>query len=154
MASSPDGKRLASASDDQTLPLWDVDSRQPLGQPLAGQTNSVVFSPDGKLLASVGYHELVRLWDVTTRQPLTGHTDSEQAIGVDPYAEELYRRAIVLLSGLDRVDVARQLFRQLGRALPTSTPIPRGGDRAAARRAVSQRHGPAESEGRPSTTSA
>lgn len=41
----------------------------------------------------------------------------EQAIGVDPYAEALYRRAIVLLGELDRVDVARQLFRQLGARL-------------------------------------
>lgn len=41
----------------------------------------------------------------------------EQAIGVNPYAEELYRRAISLLSELDRIDVARQLFRQLGARL-------------------------------------
>lgn len=41
----------------------------------------------------------------------------EQGIGVDPYAEELYRRAISLLGDLNRTDVARQLFRQLGMQL-------------------------------------
>jgi DNA-binding SARP family transcriptional activator len=41
----------------------------------------------------------------------------EQAIGVDPYAEGLYRRAITLLGQLDRGDVARQLFRQLAARL-------------------------------------
>lgn len=44
-------------------------------------------------------------------------TAIEQAIAVDPYAEELYRRAIALLGELNRTDVARQLFRQLGAQL-------------------------------------
>jgi len=62
---SPDGKLLASASLDNTVRLWDVATRQPVGQPLSGHTDSVwgvAFSPDGKLLASASRDETVRLW--------------------------------------------------------------------------------------------
>src|SRR5208337_1785798 len=54
-ATSPDGKTLASGSQDKTIRLWDVASRQPLAEPLTGHRDSVMsvaFSPDGKTLAS------------------------------------------------------------------------------------------------------
>jgi WD40 repeat protein len=93
---SPDGKTLASASDDHTVRLWDVATRQLLGKPLEGHTaavTSVAFSRDGKTLASASEDNAVRLWDVATRQPLgkplEGHTDYVRSVTFSPDGKTL-----------------------------------------------------------------
>ncbi|NED55663.1 hypothetical protein G3I24_32865, partial [Micromonospora aurantiaca] len=70
---SPDGKTLATGSDDKTVRFWDAATGKPLGQPLTGHTGAVetiAFSPHGKTLATGGEDETVRLWDVATRAPI------------------------------------------------------------------------------------
>jgi WD40 repeat protein len=65
---SPDGETVASASDDGTVRLWDVASRQSLGQALTGHTDGVAgvaFSPDGRLLASDSFDATAPLWPVS-----------------------------------------------------------------------------------------
>ncbi len=72
---SPDGQTLATSGRySKTIRLWNVQTGQPLGEPMIGHTgfvNSIAFSPDGKMLASGSTDKTIRLWDGQTGQPLS-----------------------------------------------------------------------------------
>ena len=60
---SPDGKYIATASDDNTSRVWDAST----GKEITvlnhdGPVNDVVFSPDGKYMATASADNKARLW--------------------------------------------------------------------------------------------
>lgn len=62
---SPDGKYLASASQDKTVKLWTAEGQ--LLKTLDGHTDtvrSVAFSPDGQQIASAGDDFKIKIWDL------------------------------------------------------------------------------------------
>ncbi|MCU0288019.1 MAG: hypothetical protein MUF15_16700 [Acidobacteria bacterium] len=66
VAFSPDGKTLASGSDDNTIRLWDISSKKEAAT-LMGHSDKVTcvaFSPDGKTIASASDDHTIRLWDL------------------------------------------------------------------------------------------
>jgi WD40 repeat protein len=71
-AFSPDGKRVATASNDQTARVWDSVTGQPVGLPLhhTATVAGAIFSPDSRRLVTASLDQTARVWDVASGQPL------------------------------------------------------------------------------------
>lgn len=88
LAWSPDGQRLASASDDSNVKLWDRQGR--LSGELRAHTDdvtSIAWSPEGNLIATGSRDRTVRLWDASGRpvaEPMRGHNRAVNAVAFSP----------------------------------------------------------------------
>ncbi|MEM7031397.1 MAG: hypothetical protein AAF629_17680 [Chloroflexota bacterium] len=88
---SPDGKWLASGSDDRTIRLWNLDNENREAVVLGGHADSVwsvAFSLDGKWLASGSDDNTVRLWNLddagVEAVVLSGHDDNVLSVAFSP----------------------------------------------------------------------
>jgi WD40 repeat protein len=94
VAWSPDGKRIASGSGDQTVQVWDAATG---AHPYtyhghAGNVNAVAWSPDGQRIASAGADGTVQVWDVIDGGQVytyRGHTLDVDAVAWSPDGQRI-----------------------------------------------------------------
>ena len=86
---------LAWAGMDNTILLWDLASRAPIGEALrhGDQVLTVAFSPDGAMLASGANDGTIVLWDVASHaafgDPLRGYSGRVRTVAFSPEASIL-----------------------------------------------------------------
>jgi WD40 repeat protein/serine/threonine protein kinase len=107
MAFRPDGKRIATASYDRSVKVWDVTTGNRL-RTLPGQSRTflgVAYSPDGRRLATCGEDTMVRLWDAdadTDQELLILHGHTFFCLGVT-FSSDGRRLASAGLDGTVRI---------------------------------------------------
>lgn len=124
VAWSPDGSRLASASIDRSIALWDRVAMRPEARIMQheGWVSALAASADGRLLASAAFDRTVRLWEVETglalRAPLTGHESPVLAVAL---SNDLRR---VISADMDGLILVRALATgEVYHSLPGSAPV-------------------------------
>ena len=93
VAFSPDRKTLASASKDNTIKLWNLQTQTEI-KTLTGHSNwvnSIAFSPDGKTLASASNDKTIKLWNLQTPEikTLTRHSAEVNSVAFSPDGKTL-----------------------------------------------------------------
>ena len=89
IAVSPDGKSVASASHDQSIRLWNIDSGECL-KIITGHSdkiNAISFHPSGNRLITGSADKTARLWEVETGECVrvfSGHQRSVEAVAISP----------------------------------------------------------------------
>jgi WD40 repeat protein len=86
VAFSPDSKLLASASNDETVRVWEVaTAKEVLRLPGSSRrVRTIAFSPTDKILAAAGEGGTIALWDLGTGK-LLHELKNEQALHTSPF---------------------------------------------------------------------
>ncbi|MGH3771171.1 MAG: WD40 repeat domain-containing protein, partial [Pseudonocardiaceae bacterium] len=83
VAFSPDGHRLATASDDHTARIWDTSSGWRLTEVAHDKpVRAVAFSPDGHWLATASDDHTAQVWDAGSGRQLATLTHDNAVVGV------------------------------------------------------------------------
>ena len=94
VAFSLDGKRVATASSDKTVKIWDATNGQEL-LTLRGHSDGVVivaFNPDGRHVATGSEDKTVKIWDAANGRELftiRGHPDGVNTLAFSPDGKRL-----------------------------------------------------------------
>ncbi|MBD2775277.1 eIF2A-related protein [Iningainema tapete] len=86
---SPDGLTLASGSNDSSIKLWSLESKEM--KTLIGHTAAVYgigYSPDGKTLASGSGDNTIKVWNLEKRQQIKTLKGHENTINYVSYSPE------------------------------------------------------------------
>ncbi|TMQ26342.1 MAG: WD40 repeat domain-containing protein [Deltaproteobacteria bacterium] len=88
-AVTPDGRHVVSASEDQTLKVWELASGRAVAT-LQGHTHVVracAVTPDGRHVVSASSDKTLKVWELASGRPvatLQGHMDDVTACAVTP----------------------------------------------------------------------
>ena len=94
IAFSPDGKKIASCSADQTIKIWETDSGNELFTLKGGKetTFNISFSPVSNIFASGSHDNTVRIWNADSGKEintLEGHEDAVVSVSLSPDGNKL-----------------------------------------------------------------
>ena len=122
---SPDSRRLATASADRAIRIWEVATGR-LAHTLLGHEGhvlSIAFSPDGQYLASGDVAGVVRLWDARSgqqRRMLEGNSALVMSISFSPDSQRLaasYADGMLRLWDVRKGELVRTIAGHAGYAL-------------------------------------
>ena len=104
LAFSPDSRRLAAASFDRRVDVWETATGELVHRlPHGGLVLCVAFSPDGRRLASGGEDKTVHLWDAATGREVLGLRGHTGACGCVAFSPDGQRLASASLDGDIRI---------------------------------------------------